>query len=173
VAPAAQVIDSPIPDGGEGTVDLAVRAGHRRVTCRVPGPLATAVDADYALSGTTAVIEMAAAAGLGLIAHEPDDRTARDGGAGLATALGARLTDADGSPLQRGGAALIDLAALDLSDIDPRLGAVDIVLASDVDNPLLGSDGAAAVSVRKGAQTQPPLRFWDTALHGRSTQSRR
>ncbi len=68
-----------------------------------------------------------------------------DGGTGMLAALGARFLDASGAPIGPGGAALARLAKADLSGLDPRLAEVDLVLASDVDNPLLGPKGAAAV----------------------------
>jgi glycerate 2-kinase len=96
-----------------------------------------------------------------------------DGGGGLGVALGARLLDAAGDPVGPGGAALVDVATADLSGLDPRLpspdggrrpgtidrGApttgsptVEVLAATDVDNPLLGSTGAAAVyGPQKGA----------------------
>ena len=75
-----------------------------------------------------------------------------DGGAGLLAALGARLLDAEGHDLPDGGAALADLAGLDLSGLDPRLATTRLVLAADVDSPLLGRAGAAAVfGPQKGA----------------------
>ena len=67
-------------------------------------------------------------------------------------ALGARLLDTDGVELPRGGAALTRLRRLDLNGLDPRLAGTEIVVASDVDNPLLGPRGAAAVyGPQKGA----------------------
>jgi glycerate kinase len=75
-----------------------------------------------------------------------------DGGAGLLVALGARLLTADGRPVGPGGAGLLESARLDLTGLDPRLREVQIVVACDVDNPLLGPDGAAAVyAPQKGA----------------------
>ena len=75
-----------------------------------------------------------------------------DGGAGLLAALGARLLDPTGRDLPDGGAALADLAQLDLSGLDPRLARTRLVLAADVDSPLLGPSGAAAVfAPQKGA----------------------
>ena len=74
-----------------------------------------------------------------------------DGGAGLIAALGARPLDAAGQPVPPGGAALGGLRTLDLSGLRD-LSGVDVLLASDVDNPLLGPDGAAAVyGPQKGA----------------------
>ena len=74
-----------------------------------------------------------------------------DGGAGLIAALGARLLAASGEPVPPGGAALAGLGTLDLSGLRD-LSGVAVLLASDVDNPLLGPDGAAAVyGPQKGA----------------------
>ena len=74
-----------------------------------------------------------------------------DGGAGLIAALGARLLAASGEPILPGGAALAGLGTLDLSGLRD-LSGVAVLLASDVDNPLLGPDGAAAVyGPQKGA----------------------
>ena len=75
-----------------------------------------------------------------------------DGGAGMLQALGARLLDADGRELDPGGAALADLARLDLDGLHPALAETKVIVASDVDNPLLGPNGAAAVyGPQKGA----------------------
>ncbi len=130
----------------------------------------------------TAVIEMAAAAGLRLVPRDRRDpmlttshgvgeliRAAldagasrillgcgdsgiNDGGAGMAQALGARLLDADGQPLQRGGGALARLAHIDLSALDPRLAQVRLDAAVNWHNVLLGERGVARVfGPQKGA----------------------
>lgn len=66
-------------------------------------------------------------------------------------ALGVSLQTTDG-PVPAGGVALADLVSVDVSGLDPRLATASIVLASDVDNPLLGDRGAAAVfAPQKGA----------------------
>jgi glycerate kinase len=75
-----------------------------------------------------------------------------DGGVGLARALGARFLDADGRDLATGGSALVDLARVDVTGLDPRLADVELVIACDVDNPLTGPTGAAATyGPQKGA----------------------
>jgi glycerate 2-kinase len=75
-----------------------------------------------------------------------------DGGAGMAEALGIRLLDASGAQLGRGGAALSDIAGIDIREKDPRLDAVDILVACDVQNVLCGNLGATAVyGPQKGA----------------------
>ena len=180
--PGLPVEALPVADGGEGTVAAAVAAGFERRETEVTGPLGTRVRAAYALRGDTAVVEMAEAAGLhrlppgvlapltattygvGELLRAALDAGARtvvfgvggsattDGGAGMLAALGARFLDGRGAPVGPGGAALGALATVDLSGLDARLADVDVVLASDVDNPLTGPTGAAAVyGPQKGA----------------------
>ncbi|MBI0375648.1 glycerate kinase [Streptomyces albiflaviniger] len=176
----ASVASVPVADGGDGTVDAAVVAGFGRREIRVTGPVGRPVTAAYALRNGAAVVEMAEASGLrhlpagvfapltatsygtGEVLRAALDAGARsitlgvggsattDGGAGMLSALGARFLDASGAPVGPGGAALARLAKADLSGLDPRLAEVDLVLASDVDNPLLGPEGAAAVYVITG-----------------------
>ncbi len=178
---AGEIVSQPVADGGDGTVAAAVSAGFRRAELAVPGPAGTPVTAAYALRGDVAVIEAAQACGLTLLPQgslAPLTATSRgvgeliiaarqagatrivlgvggvattDGGAGLMQALGARLTDESGRELPPGGAALARLAGLDLTGL-ADLSGVEFLLASDVDNPLLGPSGAAAVyGPQKGA----------------------
>lgn len=182
VVPGVQVEAMPVADGGDGTVDAAVAAGFERREVRVAGPLGDEVTAAFALRGDTAVVEMAEASGLqrlpagvfapltastygsGELLRAALDAGARtivfgvggsattDGGAGMLSALGARFLDADGEPVPPGGGGLGELAGADLSGLDPRLASVELVLASDVDNPLTGPKGAPAVyGPQKGA----------------------
>lgn len=75
-----------------------------------------------------------------------------DGGAGMLRALGARFLDGDGDELEPGGAALLRLAKVELSGLDRRLSSCDLLVATDVDNPLIGKNGAARVfAAQKGA----------------------
>ncbi|WP_232839023.1 glycerate kinase [Streptomyces triticisoli] len=182
VVPEVEVEALPVADGGDGTVAAAVEAGFERREVRVAGPLGDEVTAAFALRGDTAVVEMAEASGLqrlpagvfapltastygsGQLLRAALDAGARtivfgvggsattDGGAGMLSALGARFLDADGEPVRPGGGGLAELVRADLSGLDPRLGSVELVLASDVDNPLTGPKGAAAVyGSQKGA----------------------
>ncbi|MFF7971533.1 glycerate kinase [Streptomyces sp. NPDC007905] len=182
VVPGLEVEALPVADGGDGTVDAAVAAGFERREVRVAGPLGQEVTAAFALRGDTAVVEMAEASGLqrlpagvfapltastygsGELLRAALDAGARtivfgvggsattDGGAGMLSALGARFLDQDGEPVPPGGGGLADLARADLSGLDARLPSVELVLASDVDNPLTGPMGAPAVyGPQKGA----------------------
>jgi glycerate kinase len=87
-----------------------------------------------------------------------------DGGAGMAAALGARLLDRDGADLPPGGAALLRLERIDVSGLDPRPQSAKVTVACDVDNPLVGPEGAAAVyGPQKGAGPDDVL-LLDSAL---------
>jgi glycerate kinase len=87
-----------------------------------------------------------------------------DGGAGVLQGLGAILFDADGKELPPGGAALADLASIDFSGFDSRLDESRFILASDVDNPLLGLEGAAAIFGPQKGATPADVRALDGAL---------
>ncbi len=179
-SPDTRLMALPVADGGDGTVDAAVAAGFERVRAEVSGPTGAPVTAAYAVRGEIAVIELAEASGLRLlpelapleaastgtgelIAHAVSGGARRivlglggsactDGGTGMAAALGVRFLDADGADLPPGGAALRDLDAVDVSAAAGLLRDVTVVVASDVDSPLLGADGAARVfGPQKGA----------------------
>jgi glycerate kinase len=182
VRPDAEIDLVPVADGGEGTLDAAVGAGFERRTVVVTGPTGVPVCADWGLRDDEAVIEMALASGLGVLpggVRDPRGASSRgtgeliaaaldagarrivlgvggsagtDGGAGMLQALGLQLLDGAGAVLPGGGAALARLVTVDASALDPRLAEASIVLAGDVDNPLLGPSGAAAVfGPQKGA----------------------
>lgn len=144
--------------------------------------------------GRTAVIEMALASGLELLAaSELDVRRAStygtgellrhaleqgarrfiigmggsatvDGGAGALQALGVRLLDERGAELAAGGAALAALAQVDASGLDGRWRECEIIIASDVENPLLGAQGAAAVFAPQKGASAADVRVLEAAL---------
>ncbi|SCZ01174.1 glycerate kinase [Streptomyces sp. 136MFCol5.1] len=194
IVPEVQVETLPVADGGDGTVAAAVAAGFERREARVTGPRGETVTAAYALRDTTAVVEMAEASGLqhlpagvfapltattygsGELLAAALDAGARtivfgvggsattDGGAGMLAALGARFLDADGKSVGPGGGGLAKLAEADLSGLDPRLADVDLILASDVDNPLTGPKGAPEVYGRQKGATEDDIATLDVAL---------
>jgi glycerate kinase len=194
VVPDVDVEALPVADGGDGTVAAAVAAGFERREVRVAGPLGDEVTAAFALRGDTAVVEMAEASGLqrlpagvlapltastygsGELLRAALDAGARtivfgvggsattDGGAGMLSALGARFLREDGEPVAPGGGGLADVASADLSGLDPRLTDVELVLASDVDNPLTGPKGAPAVYGPQKGATPEDVETLDAAL---------
>lgn len=181
VRPEVDVDLVPVADGGEGTLDAALSAGFERRSATVTGPSGTPLEAEWGLRAHQAVIEMARASGLEVVVGAPDALRATsrgtgelivaaldagatsivlgvggsantDGGAGMLSALGVRMLDASGAAVADGGAALIDVETVDASGLDPRVAEASFLLASDVDNPLLGAQGAAAVfGPQKGA----------------------
>jgi glycerate 2-kinase len=87
-----------------------------------------------------------------------------DAGAGMAQALGIRLLDEDGRDLPPGGAALERLARIDLTGLDPAVREVEVVVATDVRNPLIGSGGASAVYGPQKGATPEDVALLDRAL---------
>ncbi|WP_257232122.1 glycerate kinase [Streptomyces sp. Rer75] len=87
-----------------------------------------------------------------------------DGGAGLLQSLGAVLAREYGTPIGPGGRGLADLRTADLAEARSALAGVDLVLATDVDNPLLGPAGAAAVYGPQKGATARDVRELDDAL---------
>jgi glycerate kinase len=153
------------------------------------------VDAEWGLlPDGTAVIEMAAAAGLVLVPEaERDPRitttygvgelvraaldagsrriivglggsATNDGGAGMAQALGARLLDANGRELPPGGAALARLERIDVAGLDARLAECSVLGATDVRNPLIGPEGASMVYGPQKGATLEIARELDAAI---------
>lgn len=211
--PDAQISTIPMADGGEGTVEamLAAHQGEhgdagestndfpRRVSCKVSGPhgpTAPPVVATYALlDEATAVIEMAAAAGLPLMGENRDVensttygvgeliRDAVDNGAtriligaggsatndlgcGAVAALGAVFRDASGEEVLPTGATLADVHSLDLSGIPDAITAASITVLADIDNPILGPRGCAAIfAPQKGADAECVARLEAGAEH--------
>lgn len=168
--------------------------GGEIIQVNAEDPLNRQVSAFYGIIDGKAVLEMAAASGLPLLKeNEKNPRKAstygtgqvlaaaleagyrditigiggsatNDGGAGMAQALGYRLTDRDGGEIPRGGAALADIASVDSSGVNPLLKDAKIHVACDVDNPLLGEHGASAVyGPQKGADPQM-VKELDSAL---------
>lgn len=184
VIPDADLDLIPLVDGGEGTAEaLALAGGGRLVPCTATGPVGDPVPSHFALLGgggttpgpLTAVVEMAAVAGLALVPpglRHPGatttygvgeliraaldagarriligcgDSGTSDGGAGALQALGARLTDRHGRELRRGGGALHELEHIDPSGLDPRLAGAELLVACNPYNVLCGKRGVARV----------------------------
>jgi glycerate kinase len=87
-----------------------------------------------------------------------------DGGAGMAQALGIRLLDREGRDIGPGGMALLDLDRIDTSDLAREVRGVEFVVACDVDNPLTGPQGAAAVYGPQKGATPADVEVLDRAL---------
>ncbi len=196
VYPEAVTDQLPVGDGGEGTVEAMIAAAEgERITVQVTGPLGEALESEYAVIGEgTAVIEMAAASGLGLVAKEKRDplrastrgtgelirhaiergnreiilgiggSATNDGGTGMAAALGYRFLDGEGRELDPGGGELGKLKRIDSSGVDPRIKETVVRVACDVSNPLIGPSGASAVYGPQKGASPEKVQKLDAAL---------
>lgn len=182
--PDAKVISIPVADGGEGSVEAFLKAmGGERVTLTVKGPYFQDMEAFYGIieNGRTAVIEMAACAGLPLVEDNPDPRRTttygvgqlmedaikrgcrkiimglggsctNDAGTGAAAALGVIFTDIHGNSFIPTGGTLKEIVHIDTSGLPVSLKDIELVTMCDIDNPLYGEKGAAYVfAPQKGA----------------------
>lgn len=193
--PGVQIVRVPVADGGEGTVAaFLTAAGGKRVEITVQGPFFMPTPSFYGrLPDGTAVIEMAAAAGLPLAGERREVEKAttfgvgelmhhaleggakrivlglggsatNDGGCGAAAALGAIFTDNEGRSFVPTGATLKNIAHIDVGELRQRLEGVDVTVMCDIDNPLCGKYGAAAVfGPQKGADAKM-VRYLDEGL---------
>jgi glycerate kinase len=182
VRPDVEIVVVPVSDGGDGLLDAVIDAGFERVRLLASGPTGILGATFYARCGTSAVVEMAEVCGLGRLPGgvlAPATATSRglgevlaaaldagcteillgvggsastDGGAGMISALGGRVLDEAGRQVDDGGLSLTDVASLERSGLHAGLDGAEITVASDVDNPLTGPRGAAAVyGPQKGA----------------------
>ena len=182
--PAAEIHSIPVADGGEGSVDCFLQAlGGEKVIVTTNNPFFEPIDSYYGLidNGRTAVIEMAASAGLPLIEDRKDPLKAstfgvgelilhaarkgvskiimglggsctNDGGCGAACAVGIRFLDEAGNSFIPTGGTLHRIQQLDLSQIEPMIEGIEFVTMCDIDNPMYGPTGAAAIfGPQKGA----------------------
>lgn len=176
----ASVCISPIADGGEGTVKALVHGMQGTLkNSLVTGPLGDKVNADWGIiegdSGKTAVIEMAAAAGIELLARENlnplytttygvgeliqeaicegcrrfiigiGGSSTNDGGVGMLQALGYDFLDKDNNPVPRGAIGLKELVSISSKNAVLALDDCTFKIACDVTNPLCGENGCSRV----------------------------
>ena len=172
--PDAEIVCIPIADGGEGTLDALVPPADQ-IKKNVSGPLFERMTAKYGVMGKTAVIEMAAAAGLTLV---PENKRSaaftttygvgeliadalscgyrrimltaggsatNDGGCGMMAALGVKFFGEKGEAFVPTGATLESIRSIDVSELCKELYECEIFVATDVKNPLLGELGATSV----------------------------
>lgn len=177
VLPETKVLVKPLADGGEGTTEALVEGlGGDMVQVQVHGPLETPVNAAYGVIGesNTAIMEMAAAAGIILVGKDkrPLDATTygvgemirdaitrgcrefiigiggsatNDGGIGMLTALGYEFLDAEGKPAGIGAGALYKVAKICDDKVMPELKDCHFRIACDVTNPLCGENGSTYI----------------------------
>ena len=193
---SAKAVIRPLADGGEGTVDaLAIGLGGEMIEAEVTGPLGESVKARYCIvKGSTAVIEMAQAAGLPLVPEELRDplftttygvgelildairrgcrsfivgiggSATNDGGTGMLSALGFDFLDKSGEKIAFGARGLEALASVSAENVIPELGECSFRVACDVNNPLCGERGCSAVYGPQKGATPESVKIMDEWL---------
>jgi len=191
VRPGTTVVPVPVADGGDGTLAAAVAAGFTLVPLAASGPTGEQVRSGFARRGPTAVVELADVSGLvRLPGGVPAPMTATSRGTGelIAAAADAGCTriilGIGGSASTDGGIGLVNALSgtdsLDLAALRRRLTGIQVVVACDVDNPLTGPKGAAAVyGPQKGADPEQvqeldaSLNCWADLVAGETGQDLR
>ena len=180
--PHCHVVSIPVADGGEGSVDCFLSAlGGEKIFETVSSPYFEDMESSYGLIGDTAVIEMAACAGLPLVEDRKNPSltttygvgqlimsaakkgckklivglggsSTNDGGCGAAAAVGVKFYDKEGNEFIPVGKTLIDIDRIDLSHRAKELDNIEIITMCDIDNPMYGTKGAAYIfGPQKGA----------------------
>ncbi|HGD1160948.1 TPA: glycerate kinase [Streptococcus agalactiae] len=202
VISGADVEVHPLADGGEGTVEaLTLGMGGTIETIPVKGPLGEKVHASYGIipQRQLAIIEMAAAAGITLIATEErnplhtttygvgemiKDATSKgcrhfiigiggsatnDGGAGMLQALGYALLDKDNQEISLGAQGLADLKSISTDKVIEELKECDFKIACDVTNPLCGAQGCSSIFGPQKGADEDMITKMDTWLSNYAT----
>lgn len=135
-----------VDDGQTAVIEMAKANGIHLLPGPQRNPLLTSTH------GTGEMIARALDLGIQKVIIGLGGSVTNDGGAGMAQALGVQFLNADGQPLQVSGGNLNQITNIDISDLDPRLQHIEIIIASDVNNPLCGKHGASAIfGPQKGA----------------------
>lgn len=130
-------------------IEMALANGIHLIESSQRNPLLTST------LGTGEIIKAALELGVSKIIIGLGGSVTNDAGAGMAQALGAKFLDENGQAVQVGGGQLDQIQSIDLSQLDPRLKSTEIVIASDVNNPLCGENGASHVfAPQKGATSE-------------------
>jgi glycerate 2-kinase len=146
-------------DEKTAVIEMAAASGLHLVPAGERNPLVTTT------RGTGELIASALDYGVEHIIIGIGGSATNDGGAGMARALGIMLLDADGKEIGEGGGELNTLASVNMAGIDPRLGAVKIEVACDVDNPLTGVRGASHIFGPQKGATPDVVEVLDNNLH--------
>lgn len=191
----AEIVSIPVADGGEGSVDCFLTAvGGRKIELMVKGPYFEDVQSFYGvLPDNTAVIEMAAAAGLPLVGdnkHAEKTTTfgvgqliehavksgckkiiiglggsaTNDGGTGAAAALGVVFKNNEGKSFIPVGETLSEISSIDVSAMSSVFAGIEVITMCDIDNPLYGPQGAAYVFAPQKGADEATVRMLDVNL---------
>lgn len=194
--PNSKIISIPVADGGEGTVDAMLKiSGGTKKFITVKGPYMEDISSFYGLlPDKTAIIEMAAAAGLPLVKNNLHaERTStygvgelikdaidngatkillglggsatNDGGCGMAAALGIKFTNKNGEAFIPIGKTLQDIYHIDIASFKEKYSDVQFSAMCDITNPLCGINGAAYVFAPQKGADKKTVELLDKGLH--------
>lgn len=145
-------------DGKTGVIEMAAASGLPLVPENKRNPLITTT------YGTGELIKATLDRGCSKLIIGIGGSATNDGGAGMLQALGVRLLDEEGKDIGFGGRELKRIAKIDISQMDERLRHVEILVASDVKNPLCGPNGASYVYGPQKGATPEMVKELDEAL---------
>lgn len=149
-----------LKDGVTGVIEMASASGIDLIRASERNPLMTTT------YGTGQLIKACLDRGVQTLIIGLGGSATNDGGTGMAAALGVRFLDKEGQTLPLGGGFLDRLAVIDSNQIDPRLAEMNIIIASDVTNPLCGPTGASAIfGPQKGADIHMVERLDQNLAH--------
>ncbi len=204
--PQAEIVVSPLSDGGEGSMDVIVHSNKAtRKKVRVQNPVGRYIDAEYSIlqDGTTAVIEMASAAGLTLIPEAERNpmytttygvgemikaalsegcrkfivgiggSATNDGGTGMLSALGFEFLDDNGNEVPRGAEGLSLIRQIKSEKVLPHVFESEFIIACDVQNTLLGEKGCSYVYGPQKGAVPESLPIMDEAMKNFELQTRK
>jgi glycerate kinase len=184
----------PIADGGDGSVDAALSAGWTPWSVDTVDAWDAPRRTTVALSGTSAIVEVADICGLGAMHPSPEEAAQAssygvgvvlrallergatdvvlalggsantDAGAGMLRALGLRLLDASGAEVSGDARALTSVTTVDVGGLDPRLSDMRLTLACDVNTPMVGPDGSAEMFAAQKGADAAMIRMLSAAL---------
>lgn len=146
-------------DQETAVIEMAQASGLQYVNSETANPLITST------YGTGELIKAALNRDIKRIIIGLGGSATNDGGAGMAQALGVKLLNIAGNELEPGGGNLNRLIKIDSTNIDPRLKNIEIILASDVTNPLTGPDGASKIFGPQKGGTPEMIEKLDHNLH--------
>jgi glycerate 2-kinase len=147
--PLGEIVDAAygiLGDADTAVIEMSAAAGLTLVPTHLRNPLITTT------YGVGELIQAALSQGIRRMIIGVGGSATNDGGAGALSALGARFLDSQGKVLGSGGAALVRLETIDLANFTFPTGDVEVTIACDVQNPLIGPNGASYVyGPQKGA----------------------
>jgi glycerate kinase len=193
--PKSRVVQIPLADGGEGTLEILAQTLKAKLqNIQVSNPLFEPIQAQWAMAGKTAFMEMAQAAGLALLPKKLQNpmltttlgvgemiqdalskdvkkivmgiggSATNDAGMGMAKSLGVRFLDKKGKEIVPIGKNLIEVAEIDVSGNILEQKKIEFWVACDVRNPLYGENGAAFVYAKQKGANHEQIRLLDEGL---------